>query len=230
MNKQEIRNRIEEIGIIPSVRLSSAADALFAAEAVRRGGIPIVEVTMTVPGAIDVIRELTHSDGLGIIVGAGSIWDAEMAAKCFDAGAQFLTSTGLDHGVVDFAHKNDVVIFPGCLTPTDVMAAWKAGVDFVKIFPCSAVGGPNYIKSLKRPFPQVPLIAGGGVNQQNAPDFILAGATAIGIGADLIQPAAIKRREAAWIHELAGRFLNMVKQARIQSAVKHADLKQTEPL
>jgi 2-dehydro-3-deoxyphosphogluconate aldolase/(4S)-4-hydroxy-2-oxoglutarate aldolase len=213
MTRQEIRARIEEIGIVPSVRLSSSADALFAAEAVCHGGIPIVEVTMTIPGAIEVIRELVKNNSK-LIIGGGSVWDAGVAKECLDAGARFLTSTGLDLSIVEFAAQNDVVVFPGVLTPSEVMAAWKAGVDFVKIFPCSSVGGPNYIKALRRPFPQIPMIAGGGVNQQNAKDFILAGATAIGIGADLIQPKAIERREASWIHELAGRFLHMVQEAR----------------
>jgi 2-dehydro-3-deoxyphosphogluconate aldolase / (4S)-4-hydroxy-2-oxoglutarate aldolase len=213
MTRQEIRDRIAEIGIIPSVRLSSAADALFAAEAICHGGIPIVEVTMTVPGAIEVIRELSRNNP-SVLVGAGSIWDAEGARQCLDAGARFLTSTGFDPGIVDFALKNDVVVFPGALTSSEVMAAWKTGVDFVKIFPCSSVGGPNYIKALKRPFPQISIIAGGGVNQQNAGDYIAAGATAIGVGSDLIQPQAVKKREASWIHELAGRFLGMVREAR----------------
>jgi 2-dehydro-3-deoxyphosphogluconate aldolase/(4S)-4-hydroxy-2-oxoglutarate aldolase len=213
MTRQEVHARIEELGIIPSVRLSSAADAMFAAEAVQQGGIPIVEVTMTVPGAIDVIRELARSSET-LVVGAGSIWDMDVAARCLDAGARFLTSTGFDPGIVEFAQKHDVVVFPGTLTPSEVMAAWKAGVDFVKIFPCANMGGPNYIKALRRPFPQIRMIAGGGVNQQNAGEFILQGATAIGVGADLIQPQAIKRREASWIHELAGRFLHMVQEAR----------------
>ena len=213
MTRQEVHARIEEIGIIPSVRLSSAEDAMFAAEAVRAGGIPIVEVTMTIPGAIDVIRELTRSSET-LVVGAGSIWDVEVAARCLDAGARFLTSTGFDRGIVEFAQKHDTVVFPGTLTPSEVMAAWKAGVDFVKIFPCAQVGGPSYIKALRRPFPQIRMIAGGGVNQQNAGEFILQGATAIGVGADLIQPQAIKRREASWIQELAGRFVHMVRQAR----------------
>ncbi|HYA16973.1 MAG TPA: bifunctional 4-hydroxy-2-oxoglutarate aldolase/2-dehydro-3-deoxy-phosphogluconate aldolase [Bryobacteraceae bacterium] len=213
MTRQEVHARIEEIGIIPSVRLSSAEDAMFAAEAVREGGIPIVEVTMTIPGAIDVIRELARNSET-LVVGAGSIWDVEVAARCLDAGARFLTSTGFDRGIVEFAQKHDTVVFPGTLTPSEVMAAWKAGVDFVKIFPCANVGGPSYIKALRRPFPQIRMIAGGGVNQQNAGEFILQGATAIGVGADLIQPQAIKRREASWIQELAGRFVHMVQQAR----------------
>jgi 2-dehydro-3-deoxyphosphogluconate aldolase/(4S)-4-hydroxy-2-oxoglutarate aldolase len=213
MTKQQIRDRIHEIGIIPSIRLSSAADALFAAEAVCIGGIPIVEVTMTIPGAIEVIRELSRNSP-SVLVGAGSIWDAEGARQCLDAGAAFLTSTGFDPGIVAFAKANDTVVFPGVLTASEVMVAWKAGVDFVKIFPCMNVGGPSYIKALRRPFPQIPFIAGGGVTQRNAADFIIAGATAIGIGADLIQPKAVEMREAAWIHELAGRFLGMVREAR----------------
>ena len=218
MKKQEIHRRIGQIGIIPSVRLASAADAFFAAEAVCRGGIPIVEVTMTIPGAIEVIRALAQESGLGITVGAGSVQNAEMAAQCRDAGAQFLTSPGLDPGIVAVAKESDIVVFPGALTPTDVMAAWKAGADFVKIFPCSIMGGPAYIKTLRHPFPQVPMIAAGGVNQQNVGNFILAGATAVGVGADIIQPAAIERRDARWIHELARRFLNRVAEARLQCA------------
>lgn len=216
MKKNEVRFRIEEIGIIPAVRLSSADDALFAVEAVASGGIPIVEVTMTVPGALEVIEKLAHN-GLGVIVGAGTVLDIEAARRCLGAGAMFLTSTGLDLEMVDFAVKQEVVVFPGVLTPTEVMMASKAGVDFVKIFPCSQLGGPGYIKALKAPFPQVPLIASGGVNQRTAADFIVAGAVAVGIGGDLIQPDAIKCRERDWIRELAHRFVHIVRDARGQS-------------
>jgi 2-dehydro-3-deoxyphosphogluconate aldolase/(4S)-4-hydroxy-2-oxoglutarate aldolase len=216
MKKNEVRFRIEEIGIIPAVRLSSADDALFAVEAVASGGIPIVEVTMTVPGALEVIENLAHN-GLGVIVGAGTVLDIEAARRCLGAGAMFLTSTGLDLEMVDFAVKQEVVVFPGVLTPTEVMMASKAGVDFVKIFPCSQLGGPAYIKALKAPFPQVPLIASGGVNQRTAADFIVAGAVAVGIGGDLIQPDAIKCRERDWIRELAHRFVHIVRDARGQS-------------
>lgn len=216
MKKNEVRFRIEEIGIIPAVRLSSADDALFAVEAVASGGIPIVEVTMTVPGALEVIENLAQN-GLGVIVGAGTVLDIETARRCLGAGAMFLTSTGLDLEMVDFAVKQEVVVFPGVLTPTEVMMASKAGVDFVKIFPCSQLGGPAYIKALKAPFPQVPLIASGGVNQRTAADFIVAGAVAVGIGGDLIQPDAIKCRERDWIRELAHRFVHIVRDARGQS-------------
>jgi len=213
MKKNEVRFRIEEIGIIPAVRLSSAEDALFAVEAVASGGIPIVEVTMTVPGALEVIENLAHNRP-EVIVGAGTVLDIEAARRCLGAGAKFLTSTGLDLEMVDFAVKQEVVVFPGVLTPTEVIMASKAGADFVKIFPCSQLGGPAYIKALKAPFPQVPLIASGGVNQRTAADFIAAGAVAVGIGGDLIQPDAIKCRERDWIRELAHRFVHIVRDAR----------------
>jgi 2-dehydro-3-deoxyphosphogluconate aldolase/(4S)-4-hydroxy-2-oxoglutarate aldolase len=217
MKKEEVRARIEEIGIIPAIRVSSAPDAEFVAEAVSSGGIPIVEITLTVPGAIDVIAALARNSP-DVIVGAGTVWDTETARRCLDAGAQFLTSTGLDLAVVEFAVKEGIVVFPGALTPTEVMMAWKAGSDFVKIFPCSQVGGVSYIGALKRPFPHVPLIASGGVNQQTAADFILAGAAALGIGGDLIPPKAIQLRQPHRIRELARRYLGMVTDARAQLA------------
>jgi 2-dehydro-3-deoxyphosphogluconate aldolase/(4S)-4-hydroxy-2-oxoglutarate aldolase len=213
MNKEQIRSLIQEIGIIPAIRLSSTQDALFAAEAVASSGIPIVEVTMTVPGAIEVISELARNNP-GLVVGAGTVFDLENARRCLGAGAKFLTSPGLDLDMVEFAVKQNTVVFPGAMTPTDVMTAWRAGSDFVKVFPCAPLGGANYIKALRSPFPEVPLIASGGVNQHNATDFILAGAIAIGVGRDLIQPDAISRRERDWIRELSGRFLHMVQEAR----------------
>jgi 2-dehydro-3-deoxyphosphogluconate aldolase/(4S)-4-hydroxy-2-oxoglutarate aldolase len=213
MNREEVRARIVAIGVIPAIRVSSAGDALLAAEAVAGGGIPIVELTMTVPGAVDVIASLVkaHPD---LIVGAGTVWELDTAKRCLDAGASFLTSTGLDLEVVELAHKRDTVVFPGALTPTEVMTAWKAGADFVKIFPCSQVGGPGYIKALKAPFPAVPLIASGGVNQQNVGDFLMAGAVAVGVGGHLIPKKAIELRQPHRIHELARRFVEAVSAAR----------------
>jgi 2-dehydro-3-deoxyphosphogluconate aldolase/(4S)-4-hydroxy-2-oxoglutarate aldolase len=213
MNKETIRTRIEQIGIIPAIRLSSAEDALFAAKAVADSGIPIAEVTMTVPGALEVISEIARTRP-ELIVGAGTIFDIETARRCLDAGATFLTSTGLDIQVVEFALKHDVVVFPGALTPTEIMTAWKVGSDFVKVFPCSLLGGPTYIKALKSPFPDIRLIASGGVTQRNTADFILAGAAGVGIGRDLIAPEAVQRREVDWIRELAARLLQIVKDAR----------------
>lgn len=217
MNKETIRARIEEIGIIPAIRLSSANDALFAVKAVADCGIPIAEITMTVPGAIELISELTR-DRPELIVGAGTVVDTETARRCLDAGAMFLSSPGLGLQVVEFAVKQNVVVLAGALTPSEIMTAWQAGADMVKVFPCSRLGGVSYINALKSPFPHIPLIASGGVTQGNTADFILAGAAAVGIGRDLINREAVRRRELDWIRELAGRFLQIVKRARSEKA------------
>jgi 2-dehydro-3-deoxyphosphogluconate aldolase / (4S)-4-hydroxy-2-oxoglutarate aldolase len=213
MTKREVLARIEESGVIPSLRLHSAEDALFAAEALADGGIPIVEIPLTVPGATGVIQDLAKRRP-DIVAGAGTVFDLEAAERCLDAGAAFLTSPGLDVSVVELGVKRGVAMLPGALTPTEVIMAWKAGGDLVKIFPCAQVGGPSYIKALKAPFPDVPLVASGGVNQQTVAEFFLAGAVAVGIGANLIQPEAIHRREPGWIKQLAQRFLSLVRQGR----------------
>jgi 2-dehydro-3-deoxyphosphogluconate aldolase/(4S)-4-hydroxy-2-oxoglutarate aldolase len=218
MRREEIRTRIKDIGIVPAVRLHTAEDALFAAAAICEGGIPIVEVTMTVPGAVPVISELAKRNSGNLIVGAGTIFDLTTAQLCLDAGAAFLSTPGLDLEIVNFGVKQGTIVIPGALTPGEVTAAWKAKPDFVKIFPCAQVGGPGYIRALKAPFPHIPLIASGGVNQETAAAFILAGAVALGIGRDLIHPKAIELREDGWIRELARRYLGMVKQARAQIA------------
>lgn len=215
MNKGEVRRRIEEIGVIPAVRVSSAEDALFAAEAVSRGGIPIVEVTLTVPEAHKVISDLVRN-APDVIVGAGGVNDVETARGCLDAGASFLSSDGFDAEIVGFAVEENAVVIPGTLTPSEVVKAWKMGPDFVKVVPCAQVGGESYIRALKTMFPKVPLIAAGGVNQQTAASFILAGAVALGIGAELIPREAIRRRQPDRIAELARRFTGFVSSARSQ--------------
>ena len=219
MNKTEARARIEAIGIIPAVRVYSAEDARFAAEAVTQGGIPIVEITMTVPGALHVIADLVQH-APETLVGAGSVPDTDTAHKCLDAGAAFLTTDGLDLKVVEYAVKQNVVVFPGALTPTEVLNAWKAGSDLVKVVPCAQVGGDTYIKALKAPFPQIPLIAAGGVNQQTATNFILAGAVALGVGVALIPRDSIKLRQADRIRELARRFVGFVETGRADLAAR----------
>jgi 2-dehydro-3-deoxyphosphogluconate aldolase/(4S)-4-hydroxy-2-oxoglutarate aldolase len=193
--------------------VNSAKDALYAAETIYHAGITLVEITMTVPGALDVISELAQRFP-EMVVGAGTVLDAETAAKCLDAGASFLTSTGLVKEVVDFALNKEVVVFPGALTPTEVIAAWKLGADFVKVFPAGPVGGDQYIRSLKIPLPQVSIIASGGVNQLTATDFIRAGATAVGVGDELMPKDAIRLRQDHRIHELARRFLGFVAEGR----------------
>ena len=219
MNRKHVRSQIQKIGIVPSVRVPSAEDARFAAEAISQGGIPIVEIAMTVPGAVQVISDLAKNLP-DLIVGAGSVLDAETARRCLDAGAKFLTTDGLILEVVEFANMEDIVVFPGALTPTEVIAAWQAGSDFVKVVPCAAVGGENYIKALKTPLAQIPLIAAGGVNQQTAAGYILAGAAALGIGEALIPWEAVALRQKNRIRELARRFLNSVETARRETGSK----------
>jgi len=213
VRREDVRRRIEEVGIIPSVRVSSTEDAMFAAESVSRGGIPIVEVALTVPEAIRVVSHLVKNIP-DMIVGAGSVRDAETAELCLTAGAQFVTSDGLDLETMKFVLSRGVVTIPGALTPSDVLAAWRLRPDFVKVVPCGRVGGDHYIRDLKSMFPDVPMIAAGGVNQATASSFILAGAVALGIGSELIPREAIQRRQPDRIAELARRFTNFVNSAR----------------
>jgi len=222
MNRQELRARIEDVGIMPSVRVAAAELALFAAETVYDAGIPVVEITMTVPNAIDVIAQLSRNYP-EFIVGAGTVLDTETAQRCIDAGARFITSPGLIPDVLEFALKQEAVAIPGALTPSEVIAAWKAGADFVKIFPCAQVGGDQYIRALKIPLPQIPLIASGGVNQLTATNFIYAGASSLGIGSELMPRKALQNRQDQWIRELARRFLEAVRNARINMGGRDAD-------
>jgi 2-dehydro-3-deoxyphosphogluconate aldolase/(4S)-4-hydroxy-2-oxoglutarate aldolase len=219
MNKEEVRARIEEVAILAGVRVSDRETALFAAESIYEAGIPIVEITMTVPDGVGVIAEIAkrYPD---YIVGAGTVLDKETAHRCIDAGARFITSPGLVPEVQDFAVASDVVSIPGALTPSEVIAAWKAGADFVKIFPCSVVGGDAYVRSLKVPLPQIPLIASGGVNQMTARGFMLAGASALGIRSELAPREALETRQKKWIYELARRFTGIVREARAQMGGK----------
>jgi 2-dehydro-3-deoxyphosphogluconate aldolase / (4S)-4-hydroxy-2-oxoglutarate aldolase len=217
MTKQQVRNRIVEIGIVPVVRAASAQQAMQAAEAVCAGGIPIVEITMTVPGAIDVITQLAKSMGNDVLIGAGTVLDAEAAERCIDAGADFLVSPGFDLATVQFAKQQGKLIMAGALTPTEVITAWKAGSDFVKIFPCGTVGGAKYIKALKAPLPQVPMVPTGGVNLETAADFIRAGADALGIGGELISAAACKSGNLSVITEAARLYVDIVQEARRQT-------------
>ena len=214
MTKSEVRKRILEIGIVPVVRAASAQQAIFAAEAVAGGGIPIVEITMTVPGAVEVIRELVRSLGGQVLVGAGTVLDAAAAARCLEAGAEFLVSPSFDCEMVQVAIRNEKLVMPGALTPTEVIQAYRAGADFVKIFPCGKVGGPAYIKALKAALPQIPMIPTGGVNLTTAADFLRAGASALGVGSELISRSALEAGNGSPISELARRYVRIVAEAR----------------
>jgi len=214
MEKQKVCERIVEIGIVPVVRAASAREARIAADAVCEGGIPIVEITMTVPGAVDVIRELTKSGSSDVLVGAGTVVNVEAARRCLDAGAQFLVSPGLNVQVIQLAANEGKMMMAGALTPTEVITAWEAGSDFVKVFPCGQVGGAKYIKALKGPLPQVQLVPTGGVNLSTAAEFIEAGAAALGVGGELVQADALKSGKPEIIVENARKFLAIVKDAR----------------
>ncbi|OLD79979.1 MAG: 2-dehydro-3-deoxyphosphogluconate aldolase [Acidobacteria bacterium 13_1_20CM_58_21] len=218
MDRKKVRDRILEIGIVPVVRASSPAEARIAADAVCQGGIPIVEITMTVPGALEVIRELAKNNSSDVLVGAGTVLNREAARRCLDAGAQFLVSPGLNLQTVEFAVREEKLIIAGALTPTEVITAWEAGADFVKIFPCGQVGGAKYIKALKGPLPQVPLVPTGGVNLNSAAEFIEAGAAALGIGGELVQADALRSNKPEVIVENARKFLAIVTAARAEMA------------
>jgi 2-dehydro-3-deoxyphosphogluconate aldolase / (4S)-4-hydroxy-2-oxoglutarate aldolase len=218
MTREQVRARVLEVGIIPVVRAGSAKQAIAAAVAVAAGGISIVEVTMTVPGALDAITQLVKTLGKEVIVGAGTVLDVDAARQCFDAGAEFLVSPGLDLGTVKAANQAGKLIMAGALTPTEVIIAWKGGADFVKVFPASAVGGASYLKALRGPLPQIPLVPTGGVNLNTAADFLKAGASALGIGGELVLAAALTSGNVAQITELARRYVEIVQQVRESQA------------
>jgi len=209
-----VAKRIREIGIIPVIRASSGDEALMAVDAVSSGGIPVVEITMTVPGAIEIIRQAAKSRGSQILVGAGTVLDADTAKQCLDAGAEFIVSPGFDLETVRRVKSEGKLIMAGALTPTEVIAAWKAGSDFVKVFPCGQVGGAAYIKALRGPFPQIPFVPTGGVNLTTAADFLAAGAAALGVGGELVQPTALKEKKPEVIADAARKFVEIVAKTR----------------
>lgn len=214
MTKQEVATRISDVGIVPVVRAASAKQGMLAVEAICAGGIPIVEVTMTVPGAIDLISRLANCMGSDVLVGAGTVTDAETALQCVDAGAEFLVSPGFDFETVRFANRAGKLIMAGALTPTEVITAWKAGSDLVKIFPCGTVGGAKYIKALKAPLPHVPMVPTGGVNLTTAAEFIEAGAAALGVGGELVSAEALQSGNTKEIAEAARKFVSIVRETR----------------
>jgi 2-dehydro-3-deoxyphosphogluconate aldolase / (4S)-4-hydroxy-2-oxoglutarate aldolase len=217
MNSKEVRKKIADIGIVACARVQSPEHAWFSAETLYAAAIPIIEIPLTLPEAPEVIHELGNRYP-DLVVGAGTVLDEQQARRCVELGARFLTSPGFVPEVVAYARKVAVVTFPGALTPSEVIAAWKAGADFVKIFPAASAGGTHYVRSLKIPLPQIPLIITGGVNQLTAFDYVLAGASAVGIGKELLPKEALVRRQDYRIKELAQRFLKMVEEAREQRA------------
>jgi len=214
MSKTETIKRIRDTGVIPVVRATNADEAMRAIDAIREGGIPVLEITMTVPNAFSVIEQVTARFGSDALVGAGTVLDAEDAKSCIASGAEFIVSPALNLETIAYCREQGVAVMPGALTPTEVVQAWNAGADFVKVFPAGAVGGPSYLKSLKAPLPQIELVPTGGVNLKTAADFIKAGASALGVGADLVDVKAIRDGQAAIITERAKQFVEIVRQAR----------------
>jgi 2-dehydro-3-deoxyphosphogluconate aldolase/(4S)-4-hydroxy-2-oxoglutarate aldolase len=214
MNKTEVLQRIHETGLIPVVRAESSDLAMRAVAALKAGGLDVLEVTMTVPGAIEAIHALAQEYGDAALIGAGTVLDRETADRCIQAGAQFIVSPALNEDTIAFCRANDVAVFPGALTPTEVVRAWNAGADAVKIFPASAVGGASYLKSLKAPLPQIEMIPTGGVSLATAADFIAAGAFALGVGADLVDVKAIRAGDTEKVTQAARAYLAAVSEAR----------------
>ena len=214
MNKSDVLQRIRDTGLIPVVRAESADQAMRAVEAIKAGGVGVLEVTMTVPGAIGVIAQLAKAYEGEAVIGAGTVLDPETARACIQAGAQFIVSPALNEETIVFCRENDVAVFPGALTPTEVLRAWNAGADAVKVFPAGAVGGASYLKALKAPLPQIELVPTGGVSLKTAADFIKAGAMALGVGADLVDMKALREGNAELITERARQFIEIVREAR----------------
>ncbi len=213
MQKVEVLNTLREIGLVPVLRAESEEQALALASAIAAGGVTVLEVTMTVPGAIRVMRRLAE-ERPDILIGAGTVLDPETARMCILEGAQFVVSPALNVKTIEMCHRYGIAVLPGALTPTEIVTAWEAGADVVKIFPASALGGAKYLKSVKAPLPQVEMIPTGGVSQATAAEFLEAGAFALGVGADLVNLKAIAEGKAETITENARKYLAIVKKFR----------------
>ncbi len=212
MSKAEVIKRIISGGIIPVIRASSKEEALAVIEAIAAGGVTTIEITMTVTGAVDLIAELSTRDDL--LIGAGSVLDEETARDCISAGARFIVSPATNFDVIVYCNEKEIVVMPGAITPTEIVNAWNAGADFVKVFPADSMGGAKYLRSLKAPLPQIKLIPTGGVNQETAADFIKAGAQAIGVGSDLVDLKALSEGRLSDISSAAKNYLKIVAEAR----------------
>jgi 2-dehydro-3-deoxyphosphogluconate aldolase / (4S)-4-hydroxy-2-oxoglutarate aldolase len=214
MNKIEIIKHIEGLGLVPVVRASSADEAMQAIDAIKAGGVNVLEITMTVPGAVNVIEEVAKQFGSEVLVGAGTVLDPATATDCINAGAQFIVSPALNLDTIALCKAKEVPVMPGALTPTEVVTAWNAGADLVKVFPCGSVGGASYVKNLKAPLPQIKLIPTGGVSLKTAGDFIKAGASALGVGTDLVDVKAIRAGDAQVVTDRAKQFVEIIREAR----------------
>lgn len=216
MKKQIILSSIVDIGIVPVVRTTSAESAIRAIEAIYEGGIRAAEITMTVPGALRALEKVADQFGDRIVLGAGTVLDPETARACMLAGAEFFVTPSLNVKTIEMARRYSKAIMPGALTPTEVLTAWEAGADVVKVFPCGNVGGPKYIKALKGPFPQIEMCPTGGVNLETAGEFLKAGACAVAVGGELVDAKLIKEGRYDQIQERARQYLEVVGKARAE--------------
>jgi len=216
MTQKEILAFITDVGIVPVVRTSSAEAAVRAVEAIYKGGVRAAEITMTVPGAVKALEKVADQFGDKIVLGAGTVLDPETARVCMLAGAQFFVTPALKLATIEMAKRYSKVICPGALTPTEVLTAWEAGADVVKVFPCGNVGGAKYIKALKAPFPQIEMIPTGGVNLETAGEFLKAGACAVAVGGELVDAKLIRDGWYDQIEERARQYLNVIARARAE--------------
>ncbi len=214
MTKDVVIRRMTEVGIVPVLRAASADEAFAVADAIAAGGIDVIEITMTVPGAVEVIAEVVRRYGEHVLVGAGTVLDSVSAGECLSAGASFIVSPSIDEGTIALCRNESVAVLPGALTPTEVVHAWRMGADLVKVFPCSVVGGASYIKALKAPLPHIPLVPTGGVTVATAAEYFAAGASAIGVGSDLCNLAAVREGRPERITDAARAYLAAIQTAR----------------
>ncbi len=217
MRKEEVLAKLREIGLVPVLRADSVDKAIALAEAIEAGGVNVLEVTMTVPGAIEVMKRLAK-ERPDILIGAGTVLDPETARMCILEGAQFVVSPALNLATIEMCHRYSIAVLPGALTPTEIVTAWQAGADVVKVFPCSALGGAKYLKAVKAPLPQVELIPTGGVSVATAAEFLEAGAFALGVGGDLVDHKAMSEGRAHVVTETAKKYLAIVKEFRASQA------------
>jgi 2-dehydro-3-deoxyphosphogluconate aldolase/(4S)-4-hydroxy-2-oxoglutarate aldolase len=214
MDKAQVLAGIKAGGLVPVIRTPTAEDALAISEALQAASLASLEITLTIPNALEVIRTLSKRFGDKLLVGAGTVLDATAAAACIDAGATFIVSPGLDVETVAYCRKAGVAVLPGALTPTEIIAAWKAGADIVKVFPASAVGGAAYLKAVKGPLPHIEMLPTGGVSVETAASFIKAGACALGVGGDLVDLEALRAGRGEQIAEKARAYIEIVRKAR----------------
>ena len=214
MSKNIVIDRITSGGVIPVIRASSKEEALAVIEPIVAGGITTLEITMTVPDAVSLIADLSLRED--VMVGAGSVLDPETARECIQAGAEFIVSPATNFDTILYCNESEIVVMPGALTPTEIVNAWEAGADFVKVFPADSLGGAKYLRSLKAPLPHIKLIPTGGVNQETAAEFIRAGAEAIGVGSDLVDLDAVREGRAGDVTAAAKKYLEIVVEARVR--------------